>query len=96
MQKHLQHPVFKAISEIANINNKEVYVIGGFVRDLILKRHTNDIDVVVVGNGIDLAEETAKKLGGLKVSVFKSFGTAMFRYRNIEVEFVGARKESYD
>ena len=96
MQKHLQNPVFKAISEIANFEEKEVYVIGGFVRDLILKRHTNDIDVVVVGNGIDLAEKTAKKLGGLKVSVFKSFGTAMFCYRDMEVEFVGARKESYD
>ncbi len=96
MQKHLQNPVFKAISEIANFEKKEVYVIGGFVRDLLLKRHTNDIDVVVVGNGIDLAEKTAKKLGGLKVSVFKSFGTAMFRYRNMEVEFVGARKESYN
>ena len=96
MQKHLQNPVFKAISEIANFEEKEVYVIGGFVRDLILKRHTNDIDVVIVGNGIDLAEKTAKKLGGLKVSVFKSFGTAMFRYRDMEVEFVGARKESYD
>lgn len=96
MQKHLQNPVFKAISDISNFEKKEVYVIGGFVRDLILKRHTNDIDVVVVGNGIDLAEKTAKKLGGLKVSVFKSFGTAMFRYRDMEVEFVGARKESYD
>ncbi|HLW07724.1 MAG TPA: HD domain-containing protein [Marinilabiliaceae bacterium] len=96
MQKHLQNPVFKAISEIANFEKKEVYVIGGFVRDLLLKRHTNDIDVVVVGNGIDLAEKTAKKLGGLKVSVFKSFGTAMFRYRDMEVEFVGARKESYN
>lgn len=96
MQKYLKHPVFKAISEIATVENKEVYVIGGYVRDLLLKRHSNDIDIVVVGNGIDLAQKCAQKLGGIKVSVFKSFGTAMFRYRDVEVEFVGARKESYD
>jgi poly(A) polymerase len=96
MQKHLKHPIFKAISDIADQAGLETYVIGGFVRDIFLKRDNHDIDIVVIGNGIELAEKTAKKLGGLKVSVFKSFGTAMFRYRETEVEFVGARKESYN
>ncbi|MGQ1946888.1 CCA tRNA nucleotidyltransferase [Geofilum sp. OHC36d9] len=96
MQQHLKHPIFKAISDIADQAGLETYVIGGFVRDIFLKRENHDIDIVVIGNGIELAEKTAKKLGGLKVSVFKSFGTAMFRYRETEVEFVGARKESYN
>ncbi len=95
MNKHLQHPIFTTISKIITKENKEAFVIGGYVRDIFLERKTNDIDIVVLGSGIDLAEETAKALGGLKVSVFKSYGTAMFAYRDKEVEFVGARKESY-
>lgn len=95
MKEYLQSPVFRKISQIADRNNEEAYVIGGFVRDLFLKRPTTDIDVVVVGSGIDLAREVAKELGGLKVSVFKNFGTAMFKYRGMDIEFVGARKESY-
>ncbi len=95
MKKYLQHPVFKAITSIVTIENKEAFVIGGYVRDLILKRHTNDVDIVVLGSGIDLAEKVAKKLDVSKVSVFKSYGTAMFVYRDVEFEFVGARKESY-
>ncbi len=74
----------------------EVYVVGGFVRDLILKRQSNDIDVVCVGNGIELANKTAKLLGGnYPVSVFKNFGTAQIKYDGFDIEFVGARKESY-
>lgn len=73
----------------------EAYVIGGYVRDLLLDRPSKDIDIVVIGNGIDLAERTAAKMGNLRVNVFKTFGTAMIRYRDIEIEFVGARKESY-
>ncbi len=95
MNKHLQHPIFTTISKIITKENKEAFVIGGYVRDIFLERKTNDIDIVVLGSGIDLAEETAKALGRLKVSVFKSYGTAMFAYRDKEVEFVGARKESY-
>ncbi|WP_291856689.1 HD domain-containing protein [Marinilabilia sp.] len=95
MKENLQSPVFRKISQVADRNNKEAYVIGGFVRDLFLKRSTTDIDVVVIGSGIDLAREVAKELGGLKVSVFKNFGTAMFKYRGMDIEFVGARKESY-
>ncbi|WP_462317000.1 CCA tRNA nucleotidyltransferase [Marinilabilia sp.] len=95
MKKHLQSPVFRTISKVADQYDKEAYVIGGFVRDLYLDRPTTDIDVVVVGSGIALAEAVARELGGLKVSVFKNFGTAMFKYRGMDIEFVGARRESY-
>jgi len=86
--------VFNTIRDAAG--NMEVYVVGGFVRDLILKRQSNDIDVVCVGNGIELANRTAKLLGGnYTVSVFKNFGTAQIKYDGFDIEFVGARKESY-
>ncbi|MDB4656126.1 CCA tRNA nucleotidyltransferase, partial [Flavobacteriales bacterium] len=75
--------------------NVEVYVIGGYVRDCILGRETKDIDVVSTGKGIELAQAVSKQLGGSKISVFKRFGTAMINHKDLEVEFVGARKESY-
>jgi tRNA nucleotidyltransferase/poly(A) polymerase len=93
--KNLQHPVFKVASQIVTENNLEAYVIGGYVRDLILDRPSKDIDIVVVGNGLDLAEKCAEKLRVKKVSLFKKFGTAQFNYKDLDVEFVGARKESY-
>lgn len=96
MQEHLQHPVFKTISEVSELEGLKTFVIGGFVRDLFLERPTTDIDILVIGSGIDIAQKVAARLGKLKVSVFKSFGTAMFKYRNMEIEFVGARKESYN
>lgn len=97
MKKHLQHPIFSIISAIADQLNQETYVIGGYVRDLILNRPSPDIDVVTIGNGIHLAEKVAKKLGpSIQVSVFKTFGTAMLKYQSLDVEFVGARKESYN
>lgn len=96
MQQHLKHPIFEILSDIAGEKGIEAYVIGGYVRDLILCRPSKDIDIVVRGNGIGLAEAAAKKLGNLTVSVFKNFGTAMFRYKGVEIEFVGARKESYN
>jgi poly(A) polymerase len=96
MKKHLQHPIFPVISELADQLNQETYVIGGFVRDLILNRPSNDIDIVTIGSGILLAETIAKKLSpNIQVSIFKTFGTAMFKYQSLDVEFVGARKESY-
>ncbi len=96
MKQHLQHPIFKVISELSDKINQETYVIGGFVRDLILNRPSPDIDVVTIGSGIHLAEMVAKRLGpNIQVSVFKNFGTAMLKYQSLEVEFVGARKESY-
>jgi poly(A) polymerase len=94
MKQHLQHPVFKTISAVANEQQVHAYAIGGFVRDIFLHRSSKDIDIVVVGNGIAFAEAVAKKLN-VKVSVFKNFGTAMLKYLDVEVEFVGARKESY-
>ena len=94
MKQHLQHPVFQIISALAAERQVQAYAIGGFVRDLFLKRSSKDIDIVVLGNGIDFAEAVAKKQG-VKLAVFKSFGTAMLKYQDVEVEFVGARKESY-
>ncbi|WP_075590900.1 CCA tRNA nucleotidyltransferase [Labilibacter marinus] len=93
--KHLTGTVFNAIRHVADVDKIETYVIGGYVRDLLLNKPSKDIDIVVRGGGIAMAEKVAAKLGGLKVSVFKNFGTAMFKYRDLEVEFVGARKESY-
>lgn len=95
MQEHISQPIFKLISEAAKQLDVEAYVIGGYVRDCILGRETKDIDVVSTGKGIELAEAVAAKLGGSKISVFKRFGTAMINHKDLEVEFVGARKESY-
>ncbi|HLT41801.1 MAG TPA: HD domain-containing protein [Sphingobacteriaceae bacterium] len=95
MKEHLQHAVFRILGSIADENHLEVFVIGGYVRDRIMDRPFNDdIDILVIGNGIEYAEKVAQKLE-TKVNVFKSFGTAMLRYQNIDIEFVGARKESY-
>ena len=92
---YLKHPVFKVASQVVTENNLQAYVIGGFVRDLLLERPSKDIDIVVVGNGLDLAKEIATRLRVSKVSVFENFGTAQFKYKDLDVEFVGARKESY-
>ncbi len=94
----LKNPVFNVIAEVASDLGLEAYVIGGFVRDYLLQRGTpEDIDIVAVGSGIELAKSIASKLPGQpQVSVFKNFGTAMLRHQGVELEFVGARKESYD
>jgi len=94
----LSHPVFEYISQAAADLQLETYVIGGFVRDYFLKRGIpQDIDIVTVGSGIDLARAVAKLLPNKpKVQVFKTYGTAMLRFKDVEVEFVGARKESYN
>jgi poly(A) polymerase len=94
MKQYLTHPIFLKLSEIADRHGTEIYVIGGFVRDLFLNRPSKDIDILVIDNGIGFAEKVASVLK-TKVNVFKSFGTAMLRYDDLEVEFVGARKESY-
>ncbi len=94
MKQHLQHPVFGVIAQAAASMNVKAFVIGGFVRDLFLNRPSQDIDIVVLGNGIDFAETIAQKLK-VKVAVFKNFGTASLKYQNLDLEFVGARKESY-
>ncbi|MFT6796455.1 MAG: poly(A) polymerase, partial [Maribacter sp.] len=93
----LTEDIFQIIGKSADELGLEAYVIGGFVRDFFLKRGTpKDIDIVAVGSGIALAEKVASKLiGNPKVAVFKNFGTAMIKHDGIELEFVGARKESY-
>ena len=94
----LNDKIFETLSGVIDSENVEAYVIGGWVRDSILKREhpDKDIDIVVVGSGIDIARKVARKLGkGIKVTVFRNFGTAMFRFDDYEIEFVGARKESY-
>jgi len=95
MQQYLKHEIFRIVSEVADIENTSVYVIGGYVRDIFLKRDSKDIDIVVLGNGIDIAKKVSKRVKRSKVSVFKNFGTAQLKYQEHEIEFVGARKESY-
>ena len=96
LKERFSQKIFKQIGEIADELGMECYVVGGYVRDIFLKRPSKDIDVVVVGSGIAIAEALGKRLGkGAHVSVFKNFGTAQLKYRGTEVEFVGARKESY-
>ena len=96
LKKHLTHPVFKVASQIVSEQGLEAYVVGGFVRDLILGRPSKDIDIVVVGNGLELAKSCAEKLRVKKVSFFDHFGTAHFIYKDLDIEFVGSRKESYN
>ena len=89
--------IFKIISQVAHDRGQSVYVVGGYVRDLLLGRKSpTDIDFVTESSGIELAQAVAKSINPeTKVSIFKTYGTAMFRYENLELEFVGARKESY-
>jgi putative nucleotidyltransferase with HDIG domain len=96
VEKHLTHPVFKIISSCANQLGVEAFVIGGFVRDLFLNRESKDIDVVTLGKGIELAELVHQQLPDSYLSVFKTFGTAQVKFHDLEIEFVGARKESYN
>ena len=96
LKQYFEGDIFKQISATADELGLECYVVGGYVRDLFLQRHSEDIDVVVVGSGIAMAKALGKRLGrGANVSVFKNFGTAQVKYHGMEVEFVGARKESY-
>ena len=89
-------PIFGEISAAADELGLECYIVGGYVRDLYLQRPSNDIDIVVVGSGINMAQGLKKRLGKrAHVSVFKNFGTAQLKYKDLEIEFVGARKESY-
>ena len=96
LKERLSDKIFHQISETADELGVECYVVGGYVRDIFLERPSKDIDVVVVGSGIALAEALAKRLGRkAHLSVFKNFGTAQVKFHQTEVEFVGARKESY-
>ena len=93
-EKELKKDIFKIISQQSSELKMRSFVVGGYVRDSILKRENKDIDIVVLGDGIDMAESVAQILKA-QVNVFKNFGTAMIKYKDIEIEFVGARKESY-
>ncbi|MCC6601317.1 MAG: tRNA nucleotidyltransferase, partial [Crocinitomicaceae bacterium] len=95
LREHISSPLFETIGKSAALLGIEVFAIGGMVRDLLLKRPNKDYDFVTNGNGIALAEAVAKALGVRKVTVYKNFGTAHFRYEDLDIEFVGARKESY-
>lgn len=97
MEKHLSHPIFKTIAACADQLGVEAFVIGGYVRDIFLGRDSKDIDVVTIGKGIELAELVHQQLGeNAYLSVFKNFGTAQVKLNDLEIEFVGARKESYN
>ena len=95
--KHIDNQIFKVISQASKQLGYRSYVIGGYVRDILLRRPSNDIDVVTVGSGITLAKKVAAMLPGKKeAKYYGAFGTAMINYKGMEVEFVGARRESYD
>src|SRR6056297_3605916 len=96
MVEHLNNEIFKQITEVVAKTGQETYVVGGYVRDHFLERPSKDIDIVTLGSGIGLAKGVAKMLiPPPRVTVFKNFGTAQLKYKNFEVEFVSARKESY-
>ena len=97
LKKEIDKPIFHIISETADELGLECYVIGGYVRDLFLDRNSHDIDVVVVGSGVAIAQRLKERLGKkAHVSIFQNFGTAQLKYKGMEVEFVGARRESYN
>ncbi|HKJ81005.1 MAG TPA: HD domain-containing protein [Ignavibacteriaceae bacterium] len=95
-KKLKDYPFLETASGVAESMGCDVYIVGGFVRDLILKREKREIDFLVIGDGPGFASEFAKKLGISKISIFKNFGTAHFKHNDYDLEFVGARKESYN
>ena len=96
LSSSLRHPVFRIIGSVADTLSLQTYAVGGYVRDILLKRPSKDADFVCVGSGIDLAQAVARELGPrIKVSIFKNFGTAQIVFDDMSLEFVGARKESY-
>lgn len=96
INEHLSNSVFHLVGEVADEMNRECYVVGGYVRDILLERPSKDIDFVTVGSGIEVAERVAKSLGAhTSLAVFKTYGTAQVKSHGVELEFVGARRESY-
>lgn len=91
----IDKPVFHLVGEAADSLGRECYVVGGYVRDIMLRRPSTDVDFVTVGSGIEVASEVARRLKGSHLSVFRNYGTAQVKRRSVELEFVGARKESY-
>lgn len=96
LKEHLNNPVFRLVGSVADEVEQPCLVVGGYVRDIFLERHSTDIDFVTVGSGIRIAENLASKLGPkTPLAVYRNFGTAQVKYKGLELEFVGARKESY-
>ena len=94
--KAIKNPIFNEISNYCSNNNIESYVIGGFVRDFFLKRECKDVDILIIGDGISAAKKIAMNIDPkISITIFKNFGTAYFRYKDYDIEFVGSRKESY-
>ena len=96
MTEKIDKPIFHQVGQVADSLNRPCYIVGGYVRDLFLHRHSKDVDFVTVGSGIEVAEAVARSLGrGAHCSVFRNFGTAQVKHKGLELEFVGARRESY-
>ena len=96
-EKHLTHPIYAYVRRAADELGCDAYVVGGVVRDMVMRRHNTDIDIVTVGSGIELATKTAALISpDLHVNVYRNFGTAQFRFEGSDIEFVGARRESYN
>ena len=92
----IKNSIFHEISNYCSANNIESFVVGGFVRDFFLKRPSKDIDILIIGDGINVAKQIAKQIDPkIPVTIFKNFGTAYFKFNDYEIEFVGSRKESY-
>ncbi|MDE6527390.1 MAG: tRNA nucleotidyltransferase, partial [Muribaculaceae bacterium] len=96
LKEKIDRKVFHTVGEAADTLGREAYVVGGYVRDLIIGRHSKDIDFVTVGSGIELAEAVARTMGrGTHLAVYRNYGTAQLKRGETELEFVGARRESY-
>jgi poly(A) polymerase len=95
LKESISDGIFKVVGDAADRLGMEAYVVGGYVRDIILKRPSKDVDFVAIGKGIDLAKEVSKAVGNTQVTVYENFGTAQIRFEDLDIEFVGARKESY-
>ena len=92
----IKNSIFHEISNYCSANNIESFVVGGYVRDFLLKRPSKDIDILIIGDGIGVAKQIAKQIDSkIPVTIFKNFGTAYFKFNDYEIEFVGSRKESY-
>lgn len=96
VKKIREFPVLKILSDLAKEENTKIYLVGGFVRDLILNRERTDIDILVIGSGVEFAKKFAERFNIKNLVTYKNFGTAHLTYKNYSIEFVGARKESYD
>ena len=95
LKESISDGIFKVVGDAADRLGMDAYVVGGYVRDIILRRSSKDVDFVAIGKGIDLAKEVSKALGNAQVTVYENFGTAQIRFEDLDLEFVGARKESY-